>query len=237
MADTTGGRIALAPHDGHRTLEAWTYQRLREAIARGTLAPGAKLVGSRLATEMGVSRITIANALKRLASEGFVVVTPHKEAVVAALDETSLAEIFAVRYALDALAMRAAAAHATPGMLAPLRTVDRLLPAAADRDDIEAYRRLEREFHHGIYALAELPLVTAILTDLWDRLEPYRGRRYTQQGLAFATHDEHPHILDTLAAHDGDAAVAAMHAHVSAGYDRYVQVIRTPLLDNAPMTP
>src|SRR5258708_1346379 len=91
----------LLPINGHRTLEEQTYQRLREGITRGTLAPGTKLVGSQLSLDLGVSRITVANALKRLASEGFVVVTPHKEAVVAALDPTSLREVFDIRNALE----------------------------------------------------------------------------------------------------------------------------------------
>lgn len=80
----------LRPLRGYRTLEEQTYQQLREAIAQRVLERGTKLVGSQLAVELGVSRITIANALKRLAGEGFVLLSPHKEAIVASLDEENL---------------------------------------------------------------------------------------------------------------------------------------------------
>src|SRR3954451_22516549 len=100
MSDFTPSGAGLAEIDGHRTLEERTYQQLRGAIARGTLEPGARLVGSQLATTLGVSRITVPNAIKRLASEGFIVVTPHKEAQVASLDRARIDEMPTIRHAL-----------------------------------------------------------------------------------------------------------------------------------------
>ncbi len=218
-------QTALAPLTGHRTLEEQTYQHLREAIARGTLAPGTKLVGSQLSLELGVSRITVANAIKRLASEGFVVVTPHKEASVALFDPTSLQEIFAIRHALEALVMRAAAERITPDELAQLRALDGAIREAALKGDLAGYRHGERAFHLGIYAAARLPQTTAILTDIWDRLEPYRGRRWVRTGLMNANHGEHALILDALAAHDGEGATALMQHHVAQGHERFLEAL------------
>lgn len=218
----------LPPLNGHRTLEEQTYQRLREAIARGTLAPGTKLVGSQLSLELGVSRITVANALKRLASEGFVVVTPHKEAVVAALDPESLSEVFAIRHALEDLILRAAAERITEPRIAALRELDAALRALSIAGDLTGYRRAERAFHISIYEAANLSLTAAILTDLWDRLEPYRGRRYVSIGLINANHDEHAMIIDALASHDGERAAAAMRRHVASGYERFIEALNTP---------
>ena len=215
----------LTPLAGHRTLEEQTYQQLREAIARGALVPGTRLVGSQLSIELGVSRITVANALKRLASEGFVVVTPHKEAVVAALDTTSLREVFAVRHALEDLIMRAVAAHIAESALRTLRETDARLIHFSRLGDLAEYRRAERAFHIGIYDAANMPLTAAILTDLWDRLEPYRGRRYVKTGLVNANHTEHAAILDALEQRDAQRAVDAMHDHVAAGFERFVEAI------------
>ena len=211
----------LAPLTGHRTLEEQTYQRLREAIARGTLAPGTKIVGSQLSVELGVSRITVANAIKRLASEGFVVVTPHKEATVAVFDTTSLREIFAIRHALEALILRAAAAQITVEQIARLRALDSQLDAFSHVGDIGGYRHVERAFHLGIYETANLPQTAAILTDIWDRVEPYRSRRWIRTGLMNANHNEHALILDALEAHDAERAVAIMYHHVEQGHERF----------------
>ncbi|MHB8644271.1 MAG: GntR family transcriptional regulator [Thermomicrobiales bacterium] len=218
----------LAPLNGHRTLEEQTYQRLREAIARGTLAPGTKLVGSQLSIELGVSRITVANALKRLASEGFVVVTPHKEAVVAALDPDSLRELFAIRHALEDLVLRAAAERITERQIATLNDLDTELRTRSRDGDLLGYGRAERAFHIGIYEAAHLPLAVAILTDLWDRLEPYRGRRYVSSGLLNANHDEHATIIDALANHDGVRAATVMRHHIASGYERFLEALQKP---------
>lgn len=215
----------LAPLEGHRTLEEHTYQRLREAITRGALTPGTKLVGTQLSVELGVSRITVANALKRLASEGFVIVTPHKEAAVAALDMTSLRELFAVRHALEDLILRAAAENATGESLRMLRELDARLVRFSVAGDMGEYRKAERAFHIGIYECARLPLTAAILTDLWDRLEPYRGRRYVRTGLINANHTEHAAIIDALEQRDSERAVDAMHRHVAGGYVRFLEAL------------
>jgi DNA-binding GntR family transcriptional regulator len=221
-----GAHTRLAPLVGHRTLEEQTYQHLREAITRGALVPGTKLVGTQLSVELGVSRITIANALKRLASEGFVVVTPHKEAAVAALDATSLREVYAVRHALEDLIMRAAAEHVTDDALRALREIQARLLHFSVSGDLAEYRRAERAFHIGIYDAARMPLSAAILTVLWDRVEPYRGRRYVSTGLMNANHDEHMAILDALEQHDAQRAVDAMHHHVADGFSRFLEALK-----------
>lgn len=213
------------PLDGHRTLEEQTYRRLRAAITSGTLEPGARLVGSQLATILGVSRITVANALKRLASEGFVVVTPHKEAAVAALDRHAVHEMATIRHALEDIVLRAAARQITPEEIVRLQATDAALAERVRRDDLRGYREMERLFHVAIYDAARLPLTAAILTDLWDRFEPYRVRRFVRTGLVNANHDEHARIIAALAAADGDTAAAAMRAHVQGGYDRTIAAL------------
>lgn len=220
---TTGA--GLTPINGHRTLEEQTYQRLREAIARGSLEPGARLVGSQLATALGVSRITVANAIKRLASEGFIVVTPHKEAQVASLDRARVHEMAAIRHALEGLVLRAAAAHIRGEEIERLKGLDTELCRYCEQGNLAKYREYERRFHLAIYDAARLPLTAAMLTDLWDRFEPYRMRRFVIAGLRNANYAEHAGIIVALEERDGDAAAAAMYIHVKGGYDRAIEAI------------
>jgi DNA-binding GntR family transcriptional regulator len=217
--------MGLAPINGHRTLEERTYQRLREAIARGSLEPGARLVGSQLAMTLGVSRITVANAIKRLASEGFVVVTPHKEAQVATLDRERVHEMATIRHALEHLILHAAAARISGEEIASIEALDTELNRYCEQGNLAKYREYERRFHLAIYAAAHRPLTAALLTDLWDRFEPYRMRRFVITGLRNANYAEHARIIAALAARDGEAAAAAMWAHVQGGYDRTIEAI------------
>jgi DNA-binding GntR family transcriptional regulator len=69
----------------HRTLEELAYGDIRRAIVDGSLPPGRRIVPNSLAAAAGVSRIPVLQALRRLESEGFVRITPHKEVVVTEL--------------------------------------------------------------------------------------------------------------------------------------------------------
>src|SRR5690242_5169702 len=125
MESLEGARAFIT--EKHQTLEEATYQHLRKAIIAGELDPGTRLVGSRLAAELHVSRLTVANALKRLTSEGYVVGRPHREAVVAALDEADLREIFLIRHTLEQVVMREVVKHVTPLILLRLQELNEQL--------------------------------------------------------------------------------------------------------------
>jgi DNA-binding GntR family transcriptional regulator len=205
----------------HQTLEESAYHFLRQAIVSGEYAPGTKLVGSRLAAELHVSRLTIANAMKRLISEGFAVGTPHHESVVASLDEKSLREIFLIRHALEDVVMQEATKNVSPVILIRLRELNEQLRASIEQQDTVAYRRIEREYHLLIYAASELSMMAALLTDLWDRFEPYRGRRYSNLRLNLDAYTDHQAIHEALEARAANKLVTVMRAHVDQGYERF----------------
>jgi DNA-binding GntR family transcriptional regulator len=208
------------------TLEEQTYRRLLEAILGGDYPPGMKLIGSRLAKEFHVSRITVANALKRLSSEGFVTSQPHREATVVALDEGDLYEIFLMRHALEDVVLREAALRITPETIRDLRETDRRVRQSIEHNDVAAYRASEREFHLAIYASSGLRLVATMLMDLWTRLEPYRGRRHSELGLLLESLADRAAIIDALDRRDGPEAATAMRHHVDRGYGRMLEVLR-----------
>ena len=207
------------------TLEERVYRFLHEMIVNGHAVPGSTIVGSQLATRLGVSRITVANALRRLSSEGFVIVHPHRGAVIASLDVPTLNEIFRIRYALESEVVAELALRLDREGLDRLRYLDHDVRDSLLRHDTNAYRQLERRFHLLVYELAALPMMCSMLTDLWNRLEPYRGRRYSSQLLVQDAIDDHQHVLAALEGRDVDSAVAAMRAHVERGHRQLLHVL------------
>lgn len=213
--------------DEFLTLERRAYDQLRAEILNGDLPPGTRLASSTLADRFRVSRITIANALKLLSSDGLVTLRPHREAVVSALDEDDLHEIFLIRHALEDEVLLVAAERATPSAIAYLRELDSRIRAAILRNDVVSYRQYEHEFHLQVYALSGLHLVSTTLIDLWTRLEPYRSRRHAELGLSTDSIDDRESIIAALAAHDGAGAALAMRRHVDRGYERMRETMRT----------
>lgn len=224
-------------NDKHQTLEESTYNFLRKAIVSGEYAPGTKLVGSRLASQLHVSRLTVANAMKRLISEGFVVGTPHHESVVASLDEKSLHEISLIRYALEEVVMQEVTRNVSPAIVVRLQELNEQLRVSIEQQDTLTYRRLEREYHLLIYTASELPMVVGLLTDLWDRFEPYRGRRFSSLGLRLETYNDHLAIQKALEARSGEELTRVMRAHVEQGYERFRKALESAFVKSTQPDP
>jgi len=81
---------------------------LRQRIMSGQAPPGAVLNQSKLATELGVSRVPIRDALQSLAGTGLVVLNGRSGATVAPMSVSDLDEVFALRHTLEPLAARLA---------------------------------------------------------------------------------------------------------------------------------
>src|SRR5438105_15855611 len=100
---------------------------LREAILAGDLSPGTKLVEAELARRFGVSRGPIREALRELSREGLVVDLPRRGTFVCTLTQADLTEVYAVREALELVAVREAVASATDDELAGFREAHRIM--------------------------------------------------------------------------------------------------------------
>ena len=94
--------------DKYLPLRDVVFQTLREAILRGNIKPGERLMEIQLSQQLGVSRTPVREAIRMLELEGLVNMTPRKGAAVAAISEKSLRDVLEVRCALEELSMRLA---------------------------------------------------------------------------------------------------------------------------------
>ncbi len=209
-----------------KTREEATYEVLRRAIVEGRWGQGEPLVGSRLSDELGVSRITVANALKRLSAEGFVQLTPHKEAIVAHLDPAQVREIYLMRTELEALAIREATLRMTPTDLKNLHAMNDEIGRRHDAEaSIAELRTLDWAFHHRLRIVSGMPLLSQTLKNLADQCEGYRARLLDERPLIVPSSERHAAILSALEARDATAASTAMREHVLGGMRAVIATI------------
>jgi DNA-binding GntR family transcriptional regulator len=175
--------------------------------------PGARLVETRIAQELGVSQAPVREALRDLEQLGCVVHEPFRGCSVRAFSAEELLEAFPVRAALEALAARLAAERITEEELLRLAELLETMRAAARRGDAHDQSQANASFHATIVRAAR----NATLERQWSFLEPY-SRTYltvSRPGLDLrALSERHVPILDALRARDGDAAAEAMHRHL-----------------------
>lgn len=192
------------------------YDLILEAIDVGVYGPGDRLVESELAERFGVSRTPIREALQRLETQSLLA-RDGRSLIVASLTHDQMAELYVVRSELEGLAARLAARHATVEEL-------RVLRAMVDEDrkllnDSSAMARANRRFHkqihlasHNRYLVQQLDLVHRTMALMATTSLAIEGRG--QDALA-----EHDAIVAAIEAGDGDAAYAALKAHISIAFE------------------
>jgi DNA-binding GntR family transcriptional regulator len=167
-------RVAkLAPATPHLTKNAFVHQTLRDAIIRGGLVPGQRLIIDELARRYQVSIIPVREALRLLQSEGLVVSVAHVGATVAPISRDSVLEVFTLLEGLELVASRAAAERATPAQLDEIGDLVHEMDKAVASDAPQRWADLNTEFHLAISRAAGMPTLHQMMQralDLWDRV-------------------------------------------------------------------
>lgn len=199
---------------------------LRDAIVSQELIPGRRLAEDELATQLGVSRGPVREALMRLEREGLVVIERHKGARVASWDRGDLEEIYSLRIVLEELAAEWACKNATSADIALLETVlndfERLpekqrTPREVSKLDLAFHSAIFQAAHHDrLYRAWEIlgSQIHAFLIFTWSRDETIDKTFMTQWG------PDHRQILELIKAGDVEAAKKGVLSHVSQGYQR-----------------
>jgi DNA-binding GntR family transcriptional regulator len=202
------------PKLNHATLAQQVYEHLRERILSNTYPPEAPLPEETLAAEFAVSRVPVREALRRLAVEGLVTLTPRQGAVVSSLSPKQFLDAYRVREALETLAIRLATPRVTPD---DLRELDRLQEEMRRHDaagDVEAFFAANAAFHLLLVDRADNADLSAIYAGLRDRLRRYRIPSLDLRGGLARSIDEHQAILDAVRAGDADAASRLLAEHI-----------------------
>lgn len=192
-----------------------TYQILRESILSGRIRPGERLGQETLASELGVSQITVREALLRLVSEGLAVQEPYRGVLASTITPEDIEDIYELRELLEGYAMELAADRITPEELGKMRE---LLPRTAIRsetDSIEAARDANRDFHWTAIRASRRRHLVRLLTSLWELIDPrviYNPQTLESMSVTERLEDarrnlaEHQELLEALEARNGKLA-------------------------------
>lgn len=136
---------------------------LKEAILSGTIQPGASIVETKVAQQLGAGVPLIREALIELEHQGFVQRTPYKGTTVTKLGPTDIKRIFRLRVELEALAIEWAKENVTEADLETLRQTIRNMEQAAIDVDLDLFYEADLAFHRKIWNLSDNPYLTDAL--------------------------------------------------------------------------
>ena len=220
-----------APH-GSRPEQV--YQRLRDLIVQGLLAPGSRVVETEVATRLGVSRTPVREALQRLQQEGFVVGAPGAQQArltVAPLTRADVHELLNIVGELEGLGARWAAElkpDDRSALVTYMKSLNNEFYNTGKATPIEHGRLYEADerFHRKIVEASAGPRLIA----MHDSVKP-QAERYIRMYISMLTSDirasvaEHAAIIDAIGAGKADEAQLAVQTNWRHAADRIGKVI------------
>jgi DNA-binding GntR family transcriptional regulator len=193
------------------------YDLVKRRIVSNELPFGTKLSEDNLATQLGVSRTPVREALNRLAQEGLVTVSPGRGASVATFSFDDMVQLLEIREALEGMAARLASSLITKSTLNKLRELLEVGAPERERNGYNGYTGYldaDREFHEAITSACGNRHLSHLMRSLRDRIQMLRYRSVILPGRARKSFQEHVQILDALNRRDADCAEERIRTHI-----------------------
>ena len=141
--------------DEYLPLREVVFNTLRQAILKGELKPGERLMEIALAEKLGVSRTPIREAMRKLELEGLVVMIPRRGAQVANITEKDLNDVLEVRITLENMAIEKACANMTDADIRKLEQAAEVFQTSTAEGDLVKMAEADVNFHEVIYEAAD----------------------------------------------------------------------------------
>ncbi|MBT0769837.1 GntR family transcriptional regulator [Kineosporia sp. J2-2] len=188
---------------------------LREALGRGDLSPGQRLIEAELAEAYGVTRASVRAALIDLTAEGLVERIPNRGARVRIISVAEAIAITECRMVLEGLCAARAAQLATEQDDTELLGIGARMRAAVENGEPAVYSACNREMHRRVRQIADQPVADRLLDRLNAQLVRHQFRLAMRAGRPQVSLGEHLAVIDAIVARDPAAAEAAARAHLA----------------------
>ena len=200
--------------DEYLPLRDVVFKTLRQAILRGELEPGERLMEIQLAERLGVSRTPIREAIRKLELEGLVLMIPRKGAEVAKISESNLRDVLEVRRSLEELAIDLACQRMTPEELEELKVTQEKFALAIKNGDAMQIAETDERYHEIIYDSTKNARLVQILNNLREQMYRYRLEYIKDEDKRQVLLIEHERILKAISLRHVQEAKQAIREHI-----------------------
>lgn len=231
---------SMRPLKSQPSLTEQVYQRLLDEMSEGRLGPGLHLVQEQLASELGVSRQPVQQALALLKNDGLVLELGKRGLFVAPLEPEMVQHRYEIRACLDGLAARKAALRVRAkdaAAKALLQAGEALLAAgeaAVGKGGIAPMVQYDIRFHEWVYEASGNPLIAQSAVPHWRHMRRVMGEVLRSAEPPKVIWRQHRGIFDAIVAGDGKRAEAAAIAHVWTAAERLERALATASDDRSP---
>lgn len=198
---------------------------IRRAVVQGHLKPGDKLTETQLATDLGVSRPTVREALNQLAGEGLIVQEPYRGLHVAEVTAQQVRDIAVVRMGLDMLAIDAILADPTGQRVQAVEAGWEHFKRSAFAPDLVARHDAHLIFHEQIWVASQ----NYLLLNMWPVMEAHITILLAEDQLTRSDPERayrlHADLMEAIRSGDRDVIEASFVAHTICSANDYAELL------------
>jgi len=207
----------LGPLPGRKSLGQHVYEKLRNAIIRGDVPPGRRLVESSVAGALGISRTPVREAIHKLEREGLL--ERHTGAGFTVFHPTleDVEETFGIRSVLERYAARLAAVKHGDEELQALEKKIEEFQRCLEKGQMESLPGINTEFHNLLYAMSQSPRLIKMIEDLRDQIYRFRRILLCEPERAWISNEDHRQMLAAMKKRDVEAVERLVGEHILRG--------------------
>ena len=196
------------------SLRARVYNTIRNKILSGEYKENEELKENALASELGVSRTPVREALRQLELEGLVNIIPNKGAYVTGITKKDIYDIYTIRSYLEGLCARWACKNITNAQIEALEEILYLSDFHARRSHFDQLVELDNKFHDLLYKASGSKILDHVLSDFHQYVERVRKVSLSRPYRAVQSSKEHAAIVEAIKKRDGALAETLAQEHM-----------------------
>lgn len=182
---------------------------IRKAILQGEIEPGERLIQEDLANVLGVSRMPVREALRKLEIEGLIELVPHKGAIVKPLNMGDVEEIYQLRATLESMAVKRSVGEMTEDEIKKLEFLSSAMKAT---DDPEEFVETNIEFHRLLMKHCKWDRLLSFIETLWNGFPQQTPHMLPNQ--VYLSNKEHDEILNAVKEKQSEKAGDLLYGHI-----------------------
>lgn len=200
-----------------KSLGEHVFENLKDAIIRGDMPPRSRLVESRLAEALGISRTPVREAIHKLEREGLLRKLPQGGFFVVGLTRQEIEETFGIRSVLESYAAKLAAIKHREDEIRPLEEKIAEFQSCLDNGRMDQLLEINTEFHDLLYALSRSPKLIKMINDLREQIYRFRKIILKMDNMARTSNEDHAAMLKAMRTRDADTVERLVRAHILRG--------------------
>ena len=207
------------------TIRKKVYHHIRERILSGEIAPGERLIETRLAQDIGTSRTPIREALHSLELEKLIKSIPRVGYVVEGMNEQEVAQICEIRAVIEALAARWAIEKSQKKLVRDLSKNVAKQEEALNKKNLQGYVELDAQFHDIIAKLSGSDRLLELVQTLRRHMLRYRTHVVYAFDTAIRSVEGHRRIVNAIEEGDIAMAIDVLQHHLQQAKEDIMQYV------------